>query len=119
MPPLAPLSYATEDNPVYGTSIDVFSFGGITLHVFSEEWPTPSPKTMMVPITKKLVALTEVERRQQYLDKMTGEAAQLRKMVEQCLDDDADERPSAQEVSAMIEPLRMSIIISYMLSGCD
>ena len=33
MPPEA----LVEDDPVYGTPIDVFSFGGITLHVFSEE----------------------------------------------------------------------------------
>jgi len=33
MPPEA----LVEDNPVYGTPVDVFSYGGIALHVFSEE----------------------------------------------------------------------------------
>ena len=104
MPPEA----LVEDSPVYGTPIDVFSFGGISLHVFSEEWPTPSAQKLRDPVTKKLVALSEVERRQKYLDKMIGKAAELRKMVEQCLDDDPDERPPIQEVSTIIEPLKVS-----------
>ena len=28
-------------DPVYSFPVDVFSFAGITLHVFSEEWPSP------------------------------------------------------------------------------
>ena len=99
-----------DDNPVYDTPIDVFSFGGIAVYVFSEEWPTPSAPKIKDPVTKKLVALTEVERRQQYLDKMIGKAAALRITVEQCLDDDPDERPPIQEVSTIIEPFKVSII---------
>jgi len=96
-----------EVNSLYGTPIDVFSFGGIALYVFSEEWPTPSALKQKDPVNKKMVTLTEAERRQKYLDKMTNEAAELRKMVEQCLDDDPDERPPIQEVSTIIEPLRV------------
>ena len=110
MPPEA----LVDDDPVYGTPIDVFSFGGIALHVFSEEWPTPSAPKKKDPITKKLVALSEAERRQQYLDKMTGKAAELRKMVEQCLEDDPDDRPSIQEVSTIIAPLKVSNDDTYI-----
>ena len=98
-----------EVNAAYGASIDVFSFGGIALYLFSEEWPTPCGQKMRDPVTKKLRALTEPERRQQYLDKMTGKAAGLKKMVEQCLDDDPDERPPIQEVSTIMEPFRVSM----------
>ena len=107
MPPEA----LVEDNPVYDTPIDVFSFGGIALHVFSEEWPTPGGQKMKDPVTKKLVALSEAERRQRYLDKMTGKAAGLRKMVEQCLDDDPIERPTIQEVSNTVEAFKVNIIV--------
>ena len=103
MPPEA----LEEINPIYGTPIDVFSFGGIALHVFSEEWPTPSGQKTRDPVTKKLVARTEVERRQQYLEKMIDKAAEFRKMVERCLDDDPDERPPIQEVSTIIETLKV------------
>ena len=106
MPPEA----LEDDNPVYGTPIDVFSFGGIAVHVFSEEWPTPSGQKKRDPVTNKLLALTEAERRRQYLDKMVDNAAGLRKMVEQCLDDDPNKRPSIQEVSTVIKPLRVSTL---------
>ena len=105
MPPEA----LVEDNPVYDTPIDVFSFGSIALHVFSEEWPTPGGSKMKDPVTKKLVALSEAERRQQYLDKMTGKAAGLRKIVEQCLDDDPVERPTIQDVSIIVEAFKVKI----------
>ena len=100
-----------EINAVYGVAIDVISFGGIALYVFSEEWPTPSALKQKDPNSKKMVMLTETARRQQYLDKMTGKAADLKKMVEQCLDDDPDERPPIQKVSAILEPLWVSALL--------
>ena len=106
MPPEA----LVEDNPVYGTPIDVFSFGGIALHVFSEEWPTPSGPKMIDPVTEELVALSEAKRRQKYLDKMTGKVALLKEMVERCLNDSPKKRPQIHEVSAFIEPLKASYI---------
>jgi len=101
-----------EDDPVYGTPIDVFSFAGIALHVFSEKWPTPSAPKKRDPKTKKLVALTEASRRQQYIDKMTGgaEVITLRQLVERCLEDDPDKRPPIQEVKEKIEPMVVSVL---------
>lgn len=110
MPPEA----LDDEDPVYGTPVDVFSFGGIALHLFSEKWPTPSGHKKRDPITKKMVSLSEVERRQQYLDTMTVEAAVLKEMVMQCLDDDPDQRPLIQEVSKLIKSLKVhSHIIMY------
>ena len=102
---------ALEDiDPIYGTPVDVFSFGAVALHVFSEEWPTPSGQKRLDPLTKKITALTEVDRRQHYIDKMTGEARALRKMVVKCLDDDPDERPPIKAIKEIIEPLMVSIL---------
>ena len=105
MPPEA----LVDDNPVYGTPVDVFSFGGIALHVFSEEWPTPGGQKMMDPVTEELIALSEAKRRQKYLDMMTGKAAVLREMVERCLSDNPNKRPPIQEISTFIEPLKVRI----------
>jgi len=99
--------------PIYGTPVDVFSFAGIAVHVFSEEWPTPLGHKKRDPKTRKMVSLTEAERRQPYLDKMTGRALVLKELVERCLDDDPDERPLIQEVSEVIEPL----VVSSLYSG--
>ena len=96
-----------EANPVYGTAVDVFSYAGIGLHVFAEEWPTPCGLKRRDPVTKKLMALTEAERRQEYLDKIPEGASVLKELFVRCLDDEPDERPPIQEVSEMIETLKV------------
>ena len=47
--------------------------------------------------------MSEVERRQQYLDKMIGEAEVLRQLVEECLDDDPAVRPTTVTVCERIQ----------------
>ena len=108
---------ALEVNSNYGTPIDVFSFGGLALYVFGEEWPTPSPLKQKDVNTKKMVTLTEIQRRQQYMDRMTGIDTKLRKMIELCLDDDPDSRPLIQEVSNTIEPFKVQYLhIGYVIA---
>ena len=92
-----------DETPVYGTPMDVFSFAGIVLHTFTQQWPTPSKQTQFDPKTRRKVALLEVERRQQYLDKMRGEAEVLRSLVEECLDDDPAVRPTITTVCERIQ----------------
>lgn len=108
---------AMDINSEYGTPIDVFSFGGISLFVFSEEWPTPSPLRQRDPNTNSMVVLSEVERRLKYLDKMSDESAGLRKIIEQCLDVDPVKRPSVQDVSKAIGSLK--VMISHALHDSD
>ena len=67
------------------------------MHLFSEEWPTPIGQKRRDPVTNKLVALSEAQRRQWYLNAMTLEGAVLKEMVMRCLDDDPDRRPPIQE----------------------
>ena len=98
---------ALEANPVYGIAVDVFSLAGIALHVFAEEWPTPSGQKKRDPVTKRLLALTEAERRQEYLDKIPGSTCILKGLIVRCLDDDPDVRPPIQEVSEIIESLKV------------
>ena len=110
MPPEA----LDEEDPIYGTPVDVFSFGGITLHLFSEEWPTPSGQKKKDPNTKMMISLSEGKRRQRYLDTMTMEAAVLKEMVMRCLDDDPDQRPLIQEVSHIITSIKVITILTYV-----
>ena len=99
-----------EAKPLYSTAVNVFSFAGVALHVFAEEWPKPCVQRRQDPVTKKLVAVTEVERRQKYLDKIPEGAAALKHLFEVCLDDDPNERPPIQEVSEMIETIKVFIL---------
>ena len=98
-------------DPIYGLPVDVFSFAGIVLHVFSEEWPHPSATKVRDEKTGKYIAPTEAERRQKYLNKMAGDniVIMLRNVVQRCLDDDPEERPSIQDVKAIIELLRVRL----------
>ena len=107
MPPEA----LDEEDPIYSTPVDLFSFAGVALHLFSEKWPTPSRRKKRDPTTKKMISLSEVERRQQYLDTMTVEGTALKEMMRKCLDDDPDLRPAIQEVSQMIKSVK---VISYL-----
>ena len=94
---------ALARRPVYGPPMDVFSFAGIILHTFNQQWPGPSEQVQFDPKTRRRVALSEVERRQQYLDKMIGEAEVLRPLVVECLDDDPAVRPIIATVCGRIQ----------------
>ena len=91
------------DSPVYGPPMDVFSFAGIILHTFNQQWPRPIESIQFDPKTRRKIALLEVERRQQYLDKMIGEAEVLRQLVEGCLDDDPAVRPTIATVCERVQ----------------
>ena len=91
------------NSPVYGPPMDVFSFAGIILHTFNQQWPRPTEQVQFNPRTRRRVALSEVKRRQQYLDKMIGEAEVLRRLVEECLDDDPTVRPTIATVCERIK----------------
>ena len=98
MPPVA-----LANSPVYGPPMDVFSFAGIILHTFNQQWPRPTEQVQFDPKTRRRVALSAVERRQLYLDKMIGEAEVLRPLVEECLDDDPAVRPTMATVCERID----------------
>ena len=94
MPPEALL-----ESPEYGTPLDIFSYGGVILHVVNQEWPVPLHYVMTDPKTGKMLALSEVERRGQHIEKMTGTPSDLRPLVEQCLDNQPSRRPPISAVS--------------------
>ena len=82
---------------VYDKSVDVFSLACVTLHVVSHEWPEPENQK-----TKDKTILTEVQRRQKYLQFCTLSSLSkdcevdfddLRKLVESCLHDEPEGRP--------------------------
>ena len=89
-------------NPVYGTAVDVFSFGGIIAYVFAEKWPTPS---IQDPVTKKFVPLSEVKKREAYLDTIPEHVNVL---ARKCLEDNPDSRPPIQDISNAFKKLMVS-----------
>ena len=59
---------ASGTKPVYNSSLDMFSFGHLSLYVAIEEFPQDlPPSTYMDPITEKIEGFSEVQRREKYL----------------------------------------------------
>ena len=78
--------------------LDIFSYGGVILHVVNQDWPTPLHYVMTDPDTGRKVALTELERRQEHLEKMKGVPTDLRALVKECLDDDSGKRSPISDI---------------------
>ena len=97
---------ALLETPEYGPPLDIFSYGGVILHVVNQEWPKPLHYVMTDPKTKKRVALSEVRRRQEHIDKMSGAPAGLQSLVKQCLDDDSAVRPPISVVSEKMKRMK-------------
>ena len=94
------------DKPVYGLSLDIFSFGGIILYIATQKWPTPTSWVGFDPVTNKKISYTEAQRRQQYLDEMTGAYTDLKSLVISCLDDNPKNRPSIVQAVTKIKQLK-------------
>ena len=94
---------ALSKRPVYGPSLDVFSYGGVILNVTTQLWPEPTDLLEFNPDTGRREVVSEVARRQQYLDKMTGSSADLKPLVMSCLSDSPNNRPPVAQVSVTIK----------------
>ena len=104
---------AFEDVPKYDSSLDVFSYGGVILFVGSHKWPTPTAPRKYDPVSNKLVALTEVQRRQEYLDQMEGGMKDLKELVEECLNYDPSRRPTMLQVCEKLKSLISKVCAKY------
>ena len=107
---------ALEDNPVYGTSLDIFSYGGIVLHVVNQEWPTPTKATEYNVRTGRITGFNEVQRRQKHIDKMTGGAEVLKQLVKDCLHNNPLKRPVITEVFKMLALLKVYVCLPCVVS---
>ena len=99
---------ALQENPEYGTPLDVFSNGGMILHVVNQEWPKPLHFVAINPQTKMPIGLTEVERRQEHLNKLAGSPVILQHLVKEYLNNDPSKRPSISDVSERIKRMKES-----------
>ena len=93
---------ALHDPPQYNETLDVFSFGNIILSILTHEWPNPGPPTIYKG--KKIVGLTELQRRERYVVLFTPQEKQLfLPTVRKCLENRPDKRPSS---AALVQELR-------------
>ena len=82
---------ASGTKPVYDASLDMFSFGHLSLYVAVEDFPYDlCPSTYMDPVTEKVKGYSEVERRKKYIDMLhqmedLGKDHPFCKMITSCL----------------------------------
>ena len=98
MPPEALVTNAT-----YNTKIDCFSFGILTVHLVSQQWPIPGDAMRMVG--GKPIQVAEAARRQQYLDLM-GRDHKMLPLALQCMQNDATSRPEMASIAVSLESLQ-------------
>ena len=104
---------ALQQNPKYDTQLDIFSYGGVILHVINQKWPTPLHFVIIDPETGKQIALSELERRQEHIERMSGIPADLRLLVNECLEDHPGSRPLISTVSQRIKEMKESQFVGY------
>lgn len=88
---------------------NVFSFGCIMIHTFSQQWPTPSQAlvTSNDPDEQAMAdSSSELDRRSQYINKVPDTIKDVvLPLIASCLENDPIDRPTAEEVSDQLETL--------------
>ena len=120
MPPeaIAPAE-SNDEKAKYDASIDIFSFGVVTIFTVGETFPCdPLAATYSNKETGDLIARTELQRRGRYMENVNTQlraCGQFRedhpliRLIQQCLHNDADKRPNIGEVHNLVEEARASI----------
>ena len=102
---------ALRDRPHYDTSLDIFSYAGIILHVVNQEWPTPLESVLRNHDNNNpLHVLSECQRRKEHLNKMSGVDKVLKPLVEACLDNKPSNRPATGTVLNIMDFLMVSLV---------
>ena len=113
MPPeaLEAKSEEEEQKSQYDASIDVFSFGVVSIFTLSQTFPCNLLAPTYRNKHRKIVGRSELERRDRYMQKIYGELQKnhpLLQMIERCLDFPED-RPSIREVLCLLEQARSEV----------
>ena len=86
---------ALEDPPKYTVSVDVFSFGCVTIHLCTHKWPEPIGKTAQGKI------ISEFKRREKYISEMSD--SDLLPIVRRCLEESSTNRPASADVMSLLQ----------------
>ena len=85
---------ALHSPPRYDEKLDVFSYGNVIVTTVIHDWPEPGPPTKYEG--DKLIALTELQRREQYLNRFNQiENNLFLPIVSSCLENRPHQRPSS------------------------
>ena len=104
----------------YSPKVDIFSFGCVVIHTFTQEHPVPDfDKHVEISEVRKCKVYSEVERRSGCLKKFINKVntVKLFDIVFSCLQDDPDCRPTAASLLSLFEQqLAVYVANSYRYS---
>ena len=110
---MPPETVQEEGATRYSTSIDIFSFGVVSLFTLTQTFPKDlKPPNYFDSVTKQLIARSEVERREDYVTQMKtafGETHPLVKLTLDCLEYLPGDRPAAVEVLRRLEEVGRTV----------
>lgn len=104
----APEALPVKSNTRYSSKIDIFSFGHLTLFVFIDEYPYDLPHPVVISQDGERKALTEVERREKYMNKLKRKTDECHiphifDITMKCLDNLPSNRPCAKDILTSFE----------------
>ena len=110
---MPPETVQEEGATRYNTSIDIFSFGVVSLFTLTQTFPKDlKPPNYFDPVTKRVLGRTEIERREDYVTQMKavfGETHPLVKLTLDCLKYLPGDRPAAVEVLRRLEEVGKTV----------
>ena len=102
-PEICKSTASTPAGKIFDLSVDVFSYGAITLHCITQQWP--EPKRQLYP---------KVNPYQSYIDKVASGDKELGLLVVGCLDDIPTKRPPIDKVSEKIKRMTEKCVSTKM-----
>ena len=95
---------ALQSNPVYSTKLDIFSFGCVSLHTLTQQFPMPTDRFESSQLNKEtFLKISECRRRWQYMEKIKDDYTYLVYLISCCIKDQPEYRPDADQVCKWIE----------------
>ena len=116
---------ALVEPPKYDDKLDIFSYGNVIVTTVTHQWPNPGPYNRVKG--GRLVAVSELQRRQKYLDQFTPNESELFfPVVQGCLQNDPSERPTSIQLVTQMSKIEEthprvpdSVVISQLRQTMD
>ena len=98
--------------PLYGVSVDEFSYGILMIHTLSGKWPEPQiGKT--ITEGKNLVGVSEADRRMIFLEAV-GDGHPLMPLIKKCIQDNPKERAHTSEIIQEVSKVKEKYPVSTL-----
>ena len=95
---------ALQNNPVYTTTLDIFSFGCVSLHTLAQQFPMPTDQFESSQINQgTFIKISEYRRRWKYIEMIKDQYTHFVYLISSCIKDEPDYRPDADTVCKWIE----------------